>query len=99
MTPADSEFGSTPQNRYFVVARVSVAVDRAVDPNFTGGFDISPSDFYVLNDSTHYSEGNGNSFDTLGSSFSELDTTTLRAGQQTSGPIVFDVSSPYGYGV
>jgi Domain of unknown function (DUF4352) len=93
MTPAEPEFGSKPENGYFVVARVSVTVD----PNFTKGFDISPVDFYVLNGSTHYSEGNGNSFDALGSSFSELDTTTLGAGQKTSGPIVFDVSAPHGY--
>jgi hypothetical protein len=92
-TPADPDLGAKPENGYFVVARVSVAVD----PNFTKGFDISPEDFYVLNGSTHYSEGNGNSFDALDISLSELDTTTLGAGQKTSGPIVFDVSSPHGY--
>ena len=92
-TPAEPDLGANPENGYFVVARVSVAVD----PNFTKGFDISPDDFYVLNGSTHYSEGNGNSLDALGISLSELDTTTLGAGQKTSGPIVFDVSSPHGY--
>lgn len=92
-TPADPDLGAKPENGYFVAARVSVAVD----PNFSTGFDISPADFYVLNGSTHYSEGNGNSFDALDISLSELDTTTLGAGQKTSGPIVFDVSSPHGY--
>jgi hypothetical protein len=76
-----------------MVARVSVAVD----PNLNKGFDISPTDFYVLNGSTHYNEGNGNSSDALGISLSELDTTTLGAGEKTSGPIVFDASSPHGY--
>jgi hypothetical protein len=91
-TPAD-QFGSSPQNGYFVVANVTVTVDSS----FTQGFDINPLDFYVLNGSTQYSEGNGNAYDGLSDSASELDATTLGAGQQTSGPIVFDVSSPHGY--
>jgi hypothetical protein len=92
-TPADPQFGSGPQNGYFVVVKVSVAAD----PAFTQGFDINPLDFYVLNGSTQYSEGNGNSFDALSSAASELNATTLGAGQQTTGPIVFDVSSSHGY--
>lgn len=91
-TPAD-QFGSSPQNGYFVVANVTVTVDSS----FAQGFDINPLDFYVLNGSTQYSEGNGNAYDGLSDSASELDATTLGAGQKTSGPIVFDVSSPYGY--
>ena len=91
-TPAD-QYGSNPQNGYFVVANVSVATD----PSFSQGFSINPLDFYALNGSTQYSESNGNAYDALGSATSELNAATLGAGQKTSGPIVFDVSSPHGY--
>jgi hypothetical protein len=92
-TPADQQFGSNPQNGHFVVANLAIAAD----PSFTQGFDINPLDFYVLNGTTQYTEGNGNSFDALSSARQELNATTLGAGQKTSGPIVFDVSSAHGY--
>ncbi len=92
-TPADQQYGSNPQNGYYVVANIAVSAD----PSFTQGFDINPLDFYALNGTTQYTEGSGNAYFALSSASQELSPATLGAGQKTSGPIVFDVSSRHGY--
>lgn len=90
--PADS-YGSAPQNGYFVVVTAAAAADQG----YTDGFDIYSGDFYALSGGSHYGESNGNSYDALADINTELNSSTLAAGETTSGKLVFDVSSPHGY--
>ncbi len=90
--PAD-QYGSAPQNGYFVAVTVKVTADQA----YTDGFDINPLDFYALSGGTHYGWGDGNAIWALSSSTKELNSATLAAGESTSGKLAFDVSSPHGY--
>jgi hypothetical protein len=90
--PAD-QYGSAPQNGYFVTVTVKVTADQA----YTDGFDINPLDFYALSGGRHFDWDSGNAMFALASSDQELSAATLAAGETTSGKLVFDVSSPHGY--
>ncbi len=88
-----NQYGSAPQNGYFVTVTVKVTADQA----YTSGFDINPFDFYALSGGTHYEWISGNAIFALASPSQELSTATLAAGENTSGKLAFDVSSPHGY--
>jgi hypothetical protein len=90
-TPAD-QYGEAPQNGYYIKARVSA---RAL-ASFTGGFDVTSSDFYVKAGGEHVQEGDGNAYYALPDSQSELGYVTLAAGEHTSGWLVFDSPAPHG---
>ena len=90
--PAD-QYGSAPQNGYFVIVTVAATADQG----YTGGYDVYSGDFYALSGGSHYTEGNGNSYSALADSSAELGYTTLAAGESTSGKLVFDVPSRHGY--
>jgi hypothetical protein len=89
--PADS-YGSGPQHGYFVIVTVTAIADAA----YTGGFDISTSDFYALVSGRHYDEGNGNAYGALSDMNSELGYVTLAGGETASGKLVFDLPSRHG---
>lgn len=90
--PADS-YGSAPQNGYFVVVTAAAAADQG----YTDGFTIYSGDFYALSGGGHYGESNGNSYDALADINTELNSSTLAAGETTAGKLVFDVPSRHGY--
>jgi hypothetical protein len=91
--PADPQFGSAPQHGDFAIVSVQVQT-RA---SFTGGFNINPLDFYVLAaGGTHYDEGNGNAYNALATPDAELSASTLAAGENVAGKIVFDVPAGHG---
>ena len=90
--PAD-QYGSTPKNGYFVIVTASATADQG----YTGGYDIYSGDFYALSGGSHYTEGGGNSYNALSDISSELNYTTLAAGESVSGKLVFDVPSRHGY--
>jgi hypothetical protein len=84
--------GNTPQNGWFVVAEVKVAANSS----YSGGFYISADDFYALEGSSHYDNGNGNAYDALTDGEQDSLDTTLAAGETTTGWISFDVPSKHG---
>ena len=88
--PVDS-FSDGPQNGYFVAVHVTATGAAGL----TNGFDINPLDFYALSGTTHYDEGDGNAFEGPHSS-SELEATTINAGETTNGWLIFDLPSPHG---
>jgi len=89
--PADS-YGERPQNGYYVI----VTARAGADQGYTGGYDVSTSDFYALVGGQHYDEGDGNAYQALSDINSELGYTTLAAGETTSGKLVFDLPSRHG---
>jgi hypothetical protein len=89
--PADPEFGSAPQNGYYVTAHVGV---RTLD-NFTGGFSLYSGDFYAKAGSQHFDEGDGNAYDAPGNG-QEISFSNLGAGESSTGTLVFDMPSPHG---
>jgi hypothetical protein len=89
--PADPEFGSAPQNGYYVTAHVGV---RTLD-NFTGGFSLYSGDFYAKSGSQHFDEGDGNAYDAPGNG-QEVGFSNLGAGESATGTLVFDMPSPHG---
>jgi hypothetical protein len=90
--PAQS-FGSAPAKGHFVI----VQVKATCDPSYTDGFSINSLDFYDLVNGTHYDSGNGNAYDALSDSQSNEDiTTTLAAGETSTGWVAFDVPSAHG---
>jgi len=90
-TPAD-QYGDPPHHGWFVVAHVTARTD----PAFTDGFDISSFDFYAKVRGQHFDEADGNSIFALPMSQEGTFTTTLGAGERTSGLLVFDVPAPHG---
>ncbi len=87
-------YGSAPANGYFVV----VHVKATADPNYTDGFPINELDFYDLVKGSHHDPGNGNAYGALTDAQSNADlTTTLAAGETSSGWMAFDVPSRHGY--
>jgi len=88
--PVDS-FSEGPQNGYFVAVHVTATGAAGL----TNGFDINPLDFYALSGTTHYDEGDGNSFEGPHNS-AELEATTINAGETATGWLLFDLPSPHG---
>lgn len=84
------QFSDGPQNGYFVAVRIKV---NAVD-GLTSGFNINPLDFYALTGSAHYDEDNGNAYEGPHSE-TELNATTLNAGETATGWLLFDLPSPH----
>jgi len=89
--PADPTFMDGPQNGQFVTAHVKVEVL----PSFTGGFDVGAVDLYAKVNGQHFDESNGNAMEAPGTS-SELNYTTLTAGESAAGTLVFDLPSAHG---
>lgn len=89
-TQPGNSFGEAPANGYFVIANISIA-------SSVNGFEINPLDFYAVDkNGTHYREGNGNAFEALSDPSTELQASTLNAGENESGPIVFDMPVTHG---
>jgi hypothetical protein len=86
--PADSEFGSAPQNGYFLI--VGIKAHSTIS-----GFDINSLDFYAKVHGQHYEDGNGNSYDAISGTEQDI-TSTLNAGETATGQVLFDVSGPHG---
>jgi hypothetical protein len=92
--PADLSYGSRPANGYYVIVKVSATADQS----YTDGFNINALDFYALSHGQQFQQDNGNAFDALSNGQSSQDiTTTLGAGQTSTGWIAFDVSYPHGH--
>lgn len=87
-----SQYGSSPQNGYFAIAHISMKAD----PSYTAGLDANPTDFYVLVNGTQYSFDNANADSAYGNNQGLMDSTTLGAGQSTSGLVAFDISAAHG---
>jgi hypothetical protein len=88
---AADAYSEGPQNGYFVAVHVSVTGAAGL----TSGFDINPLDFYALTGSTHYDEGDGNAYEGPEAS-ADLSATSLNAGEQAGGWLVFDLPAPHG---
>jgi hypothetical protein len=91
-TTAADQYGEPPQHGYYLVVHVSA---RTLN-GFTDGFDVSSFDFYAKVAGQHFDEGNGNAYYALTMNQTELSSTTLAAGEGTSGLLVFDVPRPHG---
>ena len=90
-TQPSDQYGSAPQNGYFVTAHVRIKVLGS----YTGGVDIYSGDFYAKTGSEHYDEGNGNAYDAAGSN-NEISAMSLGAGETAGGTLVFDMPRPHG---
>lgn len=91
-TTHQTQYGEPPQNGYFVTVKVKVKIL----PGYTQGFDINPLDFYATVNGTHYDEANGTSLTGAPGSDSQIDATTLNAGESSSGTLVFDLPGTHG---
>lgn len=91
-TTAADQYGEPPQHGYYLVVHVSA---RALN-GFTEGYDFSSFDFYAKIAGQHFDEGNANAYYALTLNQNELSSTTLAAGERTSGLLVFDVPRPHG---
>jgi len=89
--PADS-YGEKPANGYYVAFKVTYKADKG----YTDGWNVSSLDFHAVVGGQHFDEDNGNAYEALSDINQELSSSTLAAGETTTGMIVFDVPSPHG---
>jgi hypothetical protein len=92
-TTAGDQSGTTPENGYFAIATITVAIM----PNFNNYFYIGSDNFQDLVNGFHVSEGEGNAYAALANSANELDhDVALGAGQEITKKLLFDVPSKHG---
>jgi hypothetical protein len=89
--PVD-QYSDGPAKGYFV----SVLIRYRAKNAFSGGFDVSPLDWYAKVGSAHFDEGDGNAYEGPHGMNGELDSPTLGAGETTTGWVLFDVPSAHG---
>jgi hypothetical protein len=89
--PADS-YGEKPANGYYVAFKVTYKADKG----YTDGWNVSSLDFHAVVGGQHFDEDNGHAYEALSDINQELSSSTLAAGETTTGMIVFDVPSPHG---
>lgn len=83
-------YASGPANGFFVTFTVQM-VAEAQD---TTAYVADPSNFYVLENGTHYDQMSGNAFENV--PHPSLQFTQLAPGENISGNITFDVPAPHG---
>jgi hypothetical protein len=89
--PVD-QYSYGPAKGYFV----SVLVRYRAKNTYTGGFDVSPLDWYAKTGSQHFDEGDANAYEGPHGMNGELDSPTLSAGETTTGWLLFDLPSAHG---